>query len=259
VNEGQTAWIYPGAPECCQDLSRISLTSIENGICAMPYVGAMLCAYCGNGICGAGENWCSCPADCLRENISCKFLWWSDREHRSCGYKQFCGSYSYYGLRTFGSENECLDALQCFPGVKLSASGAGTISDYRGMELWTDGKLAARWNALNIYRQYEYDLVFSCGPHTIDLVNTGNATLHVYRLEAECGLLLSGDKPLDPDHSLGYTYVEECNETCALRGDAMPCGSVSLEEVLGLVNKWINNEASLNDVVRLIDAWAASK
>jgi hypothetical protein len=225
----------------------------------MPSLGAVLCAYCGNGICGPKENWCNCPADCPYANISCRFLWWLDGEHKSCGYKQFCGSYLYYGLRTFESEKECQDSQQCYAGVRLGARGAGNISNYQGMELRIDGRLAARWNALNIYRQYDYGRDFSCGPHTVEIVNTGNATLQAYRLEADCAVFLSEDRSVDPSGSLLYTYMKDCNETCALRGDMMPCGSVSLDEVIILINQWTNDEAALDDVVRLISVWSSSK
>jgi hypothetical protein len=151
-----------------------------------------------------------------------------------------------------------LQSLQCYAGIKLRASGEGNNGSFQGMELWIDAKLAARWNALKIYRQYEYGRDFSCGPHTIDLVNAGNATLRVYRLEADCAVFLSEDRPVDPVGSLRYTYIKDCNETCALRGDTMPCGSVSLDEVISLINKWTNDEAALVDVVRLISVWSAS-
>jgi len=37
----------------------------ENGTCRYDCVGASFCTYCGNGICGLGENKCNCPDDCL--------------------------------------------------------------------------------------------------------------------------------------------------------------------------------------------------
>lgn len=56
----------------------------------------------------------SCPLGCrdgacMKEE--CKYLYWFDDNSRECGYKQFCGFYMYYGLRTFASREECYIAL----------------------------------------------------------------------------------------------------------------------------------------------------
>ncbi len=61
----------------------------------------------------------TCPYGC--ENGACKsfdsncvYLYWHDNTTRVCGYKQFCGTYMYYGLKTFSSKTACqasLDAI----------------------------------------------------------------------------------------------------------------------------------------------------
>lgn len=35
--------------------------SVREGL---PAPGRFICSYCGNGVCGLGENQCNCPADC---------------------------------------------------------------------------------------------------------------------------------------------------------------------------------------------------
>jgi hypothetical protein len=53
-------------PDCCAGLKSI-LNQIPagDGTCGgVPNDGSVICANCGNGICGAGENKCNCPADC---------------------------------------------------------------------------------------------------------------------------------------------------------------------------------------------------
>jgi len=47
------------------------------------------------------------------------------------------------------------------------------------------------------------------------------------------------------------------SESCALSGNAPPCGVVSLDEVIGLINHWTTGNASLSDVIGLISAWSA--
>lgn len=43
--------------------------------------------------------------------IDCQTLWWYDNEHQYCQEKEFCGSYMYYGLNTFSTEEECKISL----------------------------------------------------------------------------------------------------------------------------------------------------
>jgi len=66
VGEGGTIGIYPGGGTCCAGLTAISTVSPNSyGVCpSTPVVGASICARCGNGVCGRGENKCNCPRDC---------------------------------------------------------------------------------------------------------------------------------------------------------------------------------------------------
>ncbi len=45
--------------------------------------------------------------------------------------------------------------------------------------------------------------------------------------------------------------------TCPITGDYPPCGTVSLQEVINLINEWVDDNATLNDVIALINAWAS--
>jgi hypothetical protein len=40
-------------------------------------------------------------------NSNCKNLYWFDNDNKSCGQKEFCGAYMYYGLQTFQSKTQC--------------------------------------------------------------------------------------------------------------------------------------------------------
>jgi hypothetical protein len=53
----------------------------------------------------------------------------------------------------------------------------------------------------------------------------------------------------------GYTFGEVC---CSMPGDGAPCGSVSLEEVIGYINSWTEGSAELGDVIALINEWTTS-
>jgi hypothetical protein len=51
------------ADVCCEGLTSISCAEPEGpGICAAPSE-CFICSYCGDGVCGAGENVCNC-GDC---------------------------------------------------------------------------------------------------------------------------------------------------------------------------------------------------
>lgn len=57
----------PGAPQCCDNLVKVSCGKPDqNGECSAPCAGASICANCGDGVCGKGENKCNCPQDCDR-------------------------------------------------------------------------------------------------------------------------------------------------------------------------------------------------
>lgn len=68
VEAGGTFGIYPGAPSCCSGLQPVSTEEIyyddsNRGYCQQ-LTGASVCIVCGDGTCGAGEDICTCPADC---------------------------------------------------------------------------------------------------------------------------------------------------------------------------------------------------
>jgi hypothetical protein len=49
---------------CCPGLTPIASMERIDGACVTTAPDAHLCAKCGDGACGAGENDCNCPADC---------------------------------------------------------------------------------------------------------------------------------------------------------------------------------------------------
>lgn len=46
--------------------------------------------------------------------------------------------------------------------------------------------------------------------------------------------------------------------TCILLGDDIPCGQVSMTEVIAYINKWTTGDANLSDIVLLINKWAVT-
>jgi len=65
VEEGGSVPVVPDAPECCPGLELIPCGGPNpDGTCNPMCVGASICAYCGNNVCGKGENVCNCPVDC---------------------------------------------------------------------------------------------------------------------------------------------------------------------------------------------------
>lgn len=75
VKEGESGSTECGDPSCyqycCSGLTKISTTKSYNGICegGVNNPGDFICSYCGNGVCGTGENQCNCPADCKDSEI----------------------------------------------------------------------------------------------------------------------------------------------------------------------------------------------
>jgi hypothetical protein len=45
--------------------------------------------------------------------------------------------------------------------------------------------------------------------------------------------------------------------SCPLIGDFPPCGTITLSEVVSLINLWSTGGAKLSDVVALVNAWSA--
>ena len=66
VAQGNTLEAKDICSTCCPGLTRIeSSERVDGGTCeptAPPSV--FVCAACGDGVCGAGENACNCPGDC---------------------------------------------------------------------------------------------------------------------------------------------------------------------------------------------------
>jgi hypothetical protein len=49
---------------CCKGLAGISAAQLVDGECTHPGPDAIVCASCGDGVCGGGENVCNCKQDC---------------------------------------------------------------------------------------------------------------------------------------------------------------------------------------------------
>ncbi|MFH1234578.1 MAG: hypothetical protein V1493_03110 [Candidatus Diapherotrites archaeon] len=64
---------------------------------------------------------------CSTPNPDCNYRYWFDNSSTSCGYKQFCGAYMYYGLQTFETKEECVKALSpvgCTAEAKICSDGS---------------------------------------------------------------------------------------------------------------------------------------
>ncbi len=66
VPEGESFAIVPDHLECCGGLEPVGCDPPPDadGFC-MPCDGSSFCTFCGDGVCGAGENACRCPFDCM--------------------------------------------------------------------------------------------------------------------------------------------------------------------------------------------------
>ncbi len=70
VPEGEIKQIYLGGPDCCPGLTAIGSYQIDETGCHL-LLGGQVCAYCPNGVCGLGENYCNCPEDCPSGGPTC--------------------------------------------------------------------------------------------------------------------------------------------------------------------------------------------
>lgn len=52
--------------ECKSDLSPIPANSYSDLGCMYPLCSSYVCTKCGDGMCGRGENYCNCQADCRK-------------------------------------------------------------------------------------------------------------------------------------------------------------------------------------------------
>lgn len=98
------------------DVDLFSFTSVYQKLCNETTVSCQNHPGCANAINkGNDSNGCiiwECPTP------ECKNLYWLDSNSKECGYKQFCGAYMYYGLKTFETKDECvknLPAATCQP------------------------------------------------------------------------------------------------------------------------------------------------
>jgi hypothetical protein len=69
----------------------------------------------------------------VSEQRNCKNLYWFDNENKSCGQKEFCGVYMYYGLQTFDSRTQCEKALK--PEENNNQNKTFTLSNRREAEI----------------------------------------------------------------------------------------------------------------------------
>jgi len=54
------------AGRCCAGLAAIAESRPEGGECRAAPPSVQVCARCGDGVCGPGENRCNCAEDCAR-------------------------------------------------------------------------------------------------------------------------------------------------------------------------------------------------
>jgi len=65
IKEGEIGFITKTIPDvCCSGLTKIGNDKVSDELCAVLTNGSFRCSYCGNGVCGLGENSCNCPSDC---------------------------------------------------------------------------------------------------------------------------------------------------------------------------------------------------
>lgn len=76
---------------------------------------------------------------------------------------------------------------------------------------------------------------------------------------------INGTYIFEGNADTGENIIETIGDTelkitgsCSIMGNYPPCETVSLSEVINMIQQWSNSEASLNDVINLINTWAMS-
>jgi hypothetical protein len=67
---------------------------------------------------------------CTKEEVrpECNNMWWYDNSNRVCQQKQFCGSYMYFGLKTFEAQSDCTNSLNSVvPAITVISPNGGEI------------------------------------------------------------------------------------------------------------------------------------
>lgn len=181
VEEGEAIPQVPIPPQCCPGLVKVPCDAPnEQGLCEL-CEGPYLCANCGDGKCGKGENICNCPADCGGECIGlggtfldfntagkcCEGLTakhdcqlWQDNTCScpkcpcyiclSCG-DGFCGPFEHI----CNCPEDCPTAEKCVPTKKSACQG----NPYGGQD--PAGKLKIEVVGNNILLSHE-DVVLNC-------------------------------------------------------------------------------------------------
>ena len=90
IKEGQSGSYAGQVSECCAGLSAITNQTVIGSSCSTVSGTIFVCAKCGDGVCGLGENKCNCPQDC-KDTAATTACTDSD------GYKNFYAKGSTYG------------------------------------------------------------------------------------------------------------------------------------------------------------------
>ncbi len=100
--------------------------TIPTNTCPLYQIPVMQCASDEESVPTKDSKGCVTGSVCQKKNSSCSNFYWFDNTTRSCGQKQFCGTYVYAGLQTFPTQSACQTALTSSSG---STSGSGTSVD----------------------------------------------------------------------------------------------------------------------------------
>ena len=132
AKEGESVPVVPGALKCCEGLTKISCARPDaNGNCPEGCVGASICANCGNGICGLGENKCNCPEDCKEQTKPITVLSPNGGEEWEIG-----GTYDITWESSDTVENVVIDLYNCNSLPCKSIAISPGISAVQGKYSW---------------------------------------------------------------------------------------------------------------------------
>lgn len=110
--------------------------------------------------------------------------------------------------------------------------------------------------------------------NTVEQPLPGSVTIPAYhgiepgqKLLANISLIYAGSKNLSTGDNLsmpsGYKVIYDGSDVivvnssaCDLLGDMQPCGAISLQEIIDHINRWSISQATLSQLIALINRWA---
>jgi len=113
--------------KCCAGLQSLKVVKLGGGVSCSEEISGYVCAKCGDGVCGAGENPCNCANDCKEGDDSDKKDMTCDQACKATGYQSsYCHAFAW---KQTSADPDAFSAEYCLKNdIPMQARWA-TITD----------------------------------------------------------------------------------------------------------------------------------